>query len=246
MISNTVLSSSISSGSTATGRRPVYSAHFADLIEAGLVRLLDLVIISKSENGDLDVVEIEDEAENFGLGELELVALGLAGREDIEELAGLIPPGASAVLLALELLYARAAGEQGRRVGRRRSAAPSASPHPSSTRSSTPPKRTKEKNMPLRRMGRPGLVGLAARTAVVAGTATAVSGGRQRRRQGKARDQYERSRTRPLSSRRRSTRRCRRQRRRRRGSGTLRRPPSAARGRRGGSTSSPKSRSSGR
>jgi hypothetical protein len=32
-------------------------------------------------------------------------------------------------------------------------------------------------------MGRPGLLGLAARTAVVAGTATAVSGGMQRRQQ---------------------------------------------------------------
>ncbi|AWB96597.1 hypothetical protein DCE93_13865 [Agromyces badenianii] len=40
-------------------------------------------------------------------------------------------------------------------------------------------------------MGRPGLVGLAARTAVVAGTATAVSGGMQRRQQQKAQDQYE-------------------------------------------------------
>ncbi|WP_244284186.1 SHOCT domain-containing protein [Agromyces badenianii] len=45
--------------------------------------------------------------------------------------------------------------------------------------------------MPFRRMGRPGLVGLAARTAVVAGTATAVSGGMQRRQQQKAQDQYE-------------------------------------------------------
>jgi hypothetical protein len=35
-------------------------------------------------------------------------------------------------------------------------------------------------------MGRPGLIGLAARTAVVAGTATAVSGGMQRRQQDKA------------------------------------------------------------
>lgn len=34
----------------------------------------------------------------------------------------------------------------------------------------------------MRRMGRPGLIGLAARTAVVAGTATAVSGGMQSRR----------------------------------------------------------------
>ena len=40
--------------------------------------------------------------------------------------------------------------------------------------------------MPLRRMGRPGLVGTMARTAVVAGTATAVSGGMMRRQGRKA------------------------------------------------------------
>ncbi|HWM15643.1 MAG TPA: SHOCT domain-containing protein [Microbacterium sp.] len=45
--------------------------------------------------------------------------------------------------------------------------------------------------MPLRRMGRPGLIGLAARTAVVAGTATAVSGGMQRKQQEKAQGQAE-------------------------------------------------------
>ncbi|WP_241982077.1 SHOCT domain-containing protein [Cryobacterium sp. TMT3-29-2] len=37
-----------------------------------------------------------------------------------------------------------------------------------------------------RRMGRPGLVGTMARTAVVAGTATAVAGNVSRRQQGKA------------------------------------------------------------
>ncbi len=45
--------------------------------------------------------------------------------------------------------------------------------------------------MPLRRMGRPGLIGMAARTAVVAGTATAVSGSVQRHQQQKAQGQYE-------------------------------------------------------
>ena len=45
--------------------------------------------------------------------------------------------------------------------------------------------------MPFRRMGRPGLVGMAARTAVVAGTATAVSGSVQRHQQEKAHGQYE-------------------------------------------------------
>ena len=45
--------------------------------------------------------------------------------------------------------------------------------------------------MPLRRMGRPGLIGMAARTAVVAGTATAVSGSVQRHQAEKQQSQYE-------------------------------------------------------
>lgn len=43
----------------------------------------------------------------------------------------------------------------------------------------------------IRRAGRPGLIGLAARTAVVAGTANAVSGGMQRSQQRKAQGQWE-------------------------------------------------------
>lgn len=45
--------------------------------------------------------------------------------------------------------------------------------------------------MPLGRFGRPGLIGMAARTAVVAGTATAVSGGIARHQQQKAYQQQE-------------------------------------------------------
>jgi len=43
----------------------------------------------------------------------------------------------------------------------------------------------------IRRAGRPGLLGLAARTAVVAGTATAVSGGMRARQDERAQQQYE-------------------------------------------------------
>lgn len=45
--------------------------------------------------------------------------------------------------------------------------------------------------MPMRRFGRPGLIGLAARTAVVAGTASAVSGSMSRHQQERAQGQYE-------------------------------------------------------
>ena len=43
----------------------------------------------------------------------------------------------------------------------------------------------------MRRVGRPGLVGLAARTAVVAGTATAVNGAMNNHQQRKAQDEWE-------------------------------------------------------
>jgi Short C-terminal domain len=43
----------------------------------------------------------------------------------------------------------------------------------------------------LRRMGRPGLVGTMARTAVIAGTATAVSGGMTRRANARAQQKAE-------------------------------------------------------
>ncbi len=43
----------------------------------------------------------------------------------------------------------------------------------------------------MRRVGRPGLIGMAARTAVVAGTATAVSGSVARHQQNKSNEHYE-------------------------------------------------------
>ncbi|WP_396657210.1 SHOCT domain-containing protein [Microbacterium oxydans] len=45
--------------------------------------------------------------------------------------------------------------------------------------------------MPLRRFGRPGLIGLAARTAVVAGTATAIGGAMSRHQEQRAQGEYE-------------------------------------------------------
>ncbi|MFD2792221.1 SHOCT domain-containing protein [Promicromonospora vindobonensis] len=44
---------------------------------------------------------------------------------------------------------------------------------------------------PLRRMGRPGLLGTAARTAVIAGTAQATAGAVSRRQANRAQQQYE-------------------------------------------------------
>ena len=55
----------------------------ADLLEGGLVRLLDFVIVSKSESGDVEVIEIEDQTEEYGFGSIELAEIGITGEEDI-------------------------------------------------------------------------------------------------------------------------------------------------------------------
>jgi uncharacterized membrane protein len=91
---------------------PAVVQALVDLLDGGLMRLLDFVIISKSEDGDVEVVEVEDEAELYGLGDVELAEIGIAGEEDIAELAELVPPGGSAALVALEMVYARTLAEK--------------------------------------------------------------------------------------------------------------------------------------
>jgi uncharacterized membrane protein len=91
---------------------PAVIAAIVDLIEAGVVRLLDFTIVSKSPDGEVTVTEIEDQTEEYGFGGVELAEIGIAGDEDIAELAELIPPGASAALVAFELAWARQLAER--------------------------------------------------------------------------------------------------------------------------------------
>ncbi|NYE18359.1 DUF6325 family protein [Microbacterium immunditiarum] len=91
------------------GERPdpsVLSALF-DLVESGTVRLLDFVIVSKSESGDVEIIEIEEELDEYGLGNYELAALGITGEEDIVGFAEHVPAGSSAAVVAIELAFVR-------------------------------------------------------------------------------------------------------------------------------------------
>ena len=88
---------------------PAFVASLVELVEGGIVRVLDFVLVSKSEDGEVSIVEIEDDSEDFGA--LDLVLSGITGDEDIEALADLVPAGGSAAVVALELVYARRLAE---------------------------------------------------------------------------------------------------------------------------------------
>jgi hypothetical protein len=81
---------------------------FRDVIDAGAVRLLDLLFVTRSPEGELTVLELDEAGDSIGLGAVALEATGLASIEDVEELASEIPAGSSAALLVVELTWAKA------------------------------------------------------------------------------------------------------------------------------------------
>jgi hypothetical protein len=77
-----------------------------DLVTAGTVNLLDLVFARRDLDGELEVLELSDTLDDGDVPSLDLA--GLAHEEDIEVLAASVPPGASAAILVVELLWAKA------------------------------------------------------------------------------------------------------------------------------------------
>jgi hypothetical protein len=79
----------------------------AELVEAGDIRLLDAVIVARDDEGNLDAIEFEDLGDEIDITEIQLEASGLVGQDDYAQLAQVIPPGMSAALLAVELVWAK-------------------------------------------------------------------------------------------------------------------------------------------
>jgi len=78
-----------------------------ELIEGKTITLLDLLFVARSADGELRIVEVEDLPQKAELPDLQLGELGLAGLDDVEELAAELPPGTSAAVLVVELAWAR-------------------------------------------------------------------------------------------------------------------------------------------
>ena len=78
-----------------------------ELLEEGTIRLLDLMLVSRSREGAVTAVDIEDVSDEYGFGSIELEATGLAAEDDIQELAEGLPLGSSAALLVIEHRWAK-------------------------------------------------------------------------------------------------------------------------------------------
>ncbi|MEU3066619.1 DUF6325 family protein [Streptomyces sp. NPDC048567] len=92
-----------------------------DLVDRGLIRILDLTFVRKDSDGSVSGMEIADLT---GDGELDLALFegassGLLGQDDIEEAGTALEPGSSAGILVYENLWAAPFAAALRRGGAR-------------------------------------------------------------------------------------------------------------------------------
>jgi Family of unknown function (DUF6325) len=89
-----------------------------DLVERGLIRVLDLAFITKAEDGEVAGLEIKDLGEQVEeLKVFEGVSSGLLSDDDVAEAAAALEPGTSAALLVFENRWAAPFASAVRRSG---------------------------------------------------------------------------------------------------------------------------------
>ena len=161
-------------GSKMTGEiAPILQGY----VDRGLIRVLDLLVLKKDDDGALEAFEISDldQGELGGLRTLETELAMLLSEQDVEDLAVTIEPGSSAAVLVWENLWAAPFGAAVRHAG---ASWPPAAAFPFK-RCSQPwrltPKRPKESDMPLAARRR-------RRTVAAVGGAVVVAHGVNRRR----------------------------------------------------------------
>ena len=89
----------------------------ADLIDKNLIRVLDLIFISKDEDGNTTSFEFDQLDELAAFGDLDGEVGGLIGPEDIEHAAEGLEPNMSAALLIWEDVWATPLAEAMRDSG---------------------------------------------------------------------------------------------------------------------------------
>ena len=82
------------------------AAELAALAEAELIRVLDLMILTKDQDGNIEVLEVEDLDGTGELGSIEADLAEILAFEDVENLAAAMEPGSTAGVLVWENTWA--------------------------------------------------------------------------------------------------------------------------------------------
>jgi hypothetical protein len=87
------------------------------LVDAGTIRVIDVLILRKNEDGSVDAMELSDIEELGPLRKVEAQLAELLAEEDVAHLAAAIDPGSTAGVLIWENLWAAPFASAARRSG---------------------------------------------------------------------------------------------------------------------------------
>jgi hypothetical protein len=93
------------------------AAELLALVDSGTIRVIDIVILTKDENGEVEAMELADVGELGELQALEAELAELLAEEDIEHLAAAMEPNSTAGVLIWENLWAARFASAARRSG---------------------------------------------------------------------------------------------------------------------------------
>ena len=93
------------------------AAALTSLVDSGTIRLLDLMILTKGDDGAIDAFEIDDFEGLDELRALETDFAKLLAEEDVEHLAAAMEPGSVAGVLVWENTWAAPFASAARRAG---------------------------------------------------------------------------------------------------------------------------------
>jgi hypothetical protein len=89
-----------------------------DLVDRGIIRILDIAFLAKDETGASAAVELGAlNGDSAGWSEFEGASSGLIGQEDLDEAAAILEPGTFAAVLIWENLWAAPIASAIRRGG---------------------------------------------------------------------------------------------------------------------------------
>lgn len=87
------------------------------LVDAGTIRVIDILILTKNDDGSVDAIELSDIDELGPLVQIEAELAELLAEDDVENLAAAMEPGSVAGVLIWENLWAAPFASAARRSG---------------------------------------------------------------------------------------------------------------------------------
>ena len=87
------------------------------LVEGGIIRIIDVLILTKEADGTIDAIELSDVDELGDLQQIETELAELLAAEDVAHLGAAMEPGSTAGVLIWENLWAAPFASAARRSG---------------------------------------------------------------------------------------------------------------------------------